>query len=513
MSRQQKSLMNANINVVFYFATAIIAFFSRKIFLQYLGDDFIGLTGTVGNMLGLMNMAELGIGSAVGISLYKPIFENNRGEINEIISIFGYLWRKVGLIILGIAILISFFFPYFFSHTQLPLLLIYVLFFSFLASSLVGYFNNYQQILISSDQRNYIITLLFSSFMLVKTILQMVLVVYYRSFYGWIFIELLFNILYSLALNYKIKKDYPWLKSNVKAGETLFPKYRNLWVKTKEIFAHKVSYLVLNQTDTILIYSFTNLATVALYGNYMLIAGKLGALFEVLFTGLNAGIGNLIQEKDTLKVKKIFWEMNSFRYFMAGCLVIVLYFTMAPLISLWVGHKYIMDKSVLILILVNLYFMQIISAVELFKNSYGLFQDVWAPIIEVIINMTIAMVLGYFIGIQGVLLGTAISALLLKVIWKPYYLYKRGFHESVLGFWRVIAKYMAGFGLCILALHFLVPHFELSNIEQLKGFLIYSVLVTFTSLTIYGLFLYAVDEGFRNFMLRMWKLLPINKLN
>ena len=511
MSRQKKSLINANINVVFYFISAVIAFFSRKIFLQYLGDDFIGLTGTVGNMLGLMNMAELGIGTAIGVSLYKPIFEKDRKNINEIISVFGFLWRRVGLIILGIAILISFFFPYFFSKTQMALSIIYVLFYSFLTSSLIGYFNNYKQILLSSDQRNYIITLLYSTSILIKTLLQMVLVVHYRSYYGWIFIELLFNILYSLALNYKIRHDYPWLHSNVWDGKTLFPKYKYLWVKTKEVFAHKISYLVLNQTDQILIYSFTNLATVAQYGNYMLIAVKSGSLFEVLFSGLNAGIGNLIQEKDIKKIKKIFWELNSFRFFMAGCLVIILYFSMEPLISLWVGHKYIMDKSVLILILINLYFMQIISTVELFKNSYGLFQDVWAPITEVVINLTVALVLGYFIGIRGVLLGTALSALIIKVMWKPYFLYKRGFEEPVLGFWLVVAKYMAGFGLCILALHFLAPYFELSNIQQLKGFLTYSVLVASSSITIYGLFLYLTDKGFRNFMLRIWNLLPINK--
>lgn len=513
MSRQKKSLINANINVIFYFASAVVAFFSRKIFLKYLGDDFVGITATIGNMLALMSIAELGVSSAVGISLYKPIFEKDKKTINEIISIFGFLWRKIGLAILGVAIFISFFFPYFFGKSEIPLPIVYALFYSFLTTSLLGYFTNYRQILVTSDQRNYIITLLYNLSVLLKTVLQMVLVIQYHSYYGWILLEVVFTVLYSIVLNLKIKKDYPWLKSNIKQGKNLFPKYKFLWVQTKEIFAHKISHLVLNETDTILIYSFSSLASVAAFGNYTLIATKLGSLFEVLFTGVAAGIGNLIQEKDKQKIKKIFWEINSFRYFMAGSLVTILYFSMEPIISLWLGHQYVMDKTVLILILVNLYFTQISSTVDMFKSSYGLFQDVWAPITEVILNLIISLVFGYFLGITGVLLGTAISMLILKIIWKPYFLYAKGFNEPVIGFWRIVVKYIIGLALSFLLVYFIAPSFELLDIHQLVGFFVYASLVSISSIFIYGIFLYAIDEDFRSFILRILKLLPFNKFN
>ncbi|MHB1196532.1 MAG: lipopolysaccharide biosynthesis protein [Lutibacter sp.] len=510
MSRQKKSLLNANINVIFYFLSAIIAFFSRKIFLENLGDDFMGLSGTLGNMLGLINMAELGIASAVGVSLYKPIFENDKKSINELLSVFGFLWKRIGLIVLVIAVIFSLFFPYFFSKTQFPLILIYALYFGFLTSSLFSYFFNYQQILLASDQRNYVITLFFSSSVLVKTILQMVLVIYFQSFYGWITLEVLFSAIYSIILNKKIKHDYPWLHTNTKIGKTLLPQYSFLWKKTKEIFAHKFGYVLLNQTDQILIYAFTSLSTVAQYGNYFLVITKIGSLFDVLFTGFNATIGSIIQENDHQKIKKVFWEINSFRFLMAGCLVIVLYFSMEPLIGFWVGEKYIMDKITLILILVNLFFLQIISTVELFKYAYGLFQDVWAPLVEAVINMFIAILLGYFYGIQGVLLGTAVSAFLIKIIWKPYFLYKHGFMEPVLDFWLIIAKYLIGFALTIIVINLFVPIFEL-NIRSLKGFIIHTFLITLISVIFYSLFLYFFDKGFRDFFGRMLGILTFYK--
>lgn len=100
-SRVKKSLLNARVNLIFYFLTLILSFFSRKIFLDCLGADFVGLTTTLQNLLGFLNLAELGIGSAIGYVLYKPLFEHDQQKINEIISVFGYLYRWIGLIILG----------------------------------------------------------------------------------------------------------------------------------------------------------------------------------------------------------------------------------------------------------------------------------------------------------------------------------------------------------------------------------------------------------------------------
>lgn len=511
MSRQKKSLLNANINIIFYFVSAVLAFFSRKIFLQYLGDDFMGLTGTIGNMLGLMNMAELGIGTAVGVSLYKPIFDNDRQKINEIISVFGFLWRRVGQFILLVAVVVSLFFPLFFEDTLISFPVIYVLFFSYLVSALIGYFNNYRQILLSADQRNYVITYLFNSIVVVKTISQMVLLVYTQNYYIWILLELLFNVLYTFILNYKINKTYPWLKSNVKEGKHKLKEYKFLLSKTKDVFAHKISNLIKNQTDQILIFSFTSLATVAQYGNYMLLINKLGSLLDVMFSGLNAGIGNLINENDKFRVKEIFWELNSFKFYSGGVLVIILYYLIEPVISLWVGKQYIMEKPILLLMLANLYFSQISSTTELFKSAYGLFQDIGAPIVEVFINLCLALVLGAFFGIEGVLIGAASSSLVIKVVWKPYYLYKNGFKESIIEYWGIVAKYLAGLVISIVIMHYLAIFIDQSNNNSITGFLIYALCISVPSSLLYAIYMCVADSGFRNFVLRMWRLLPVIK--
>ena len=99
-SRVRKSLLNARVNLIFYFLTLALSFFSRKIFLDTLGVDFVGLTSTLQNLLGFLNLAELGISTAIGYVLYKPLFEQNKLKINEIISVFGYLYHWIGKIML-----------------------------------------------------------------------------------------------------------------------------------------------------------------------------------------------------------------------------------------------------------------------------------------------------------------------------------------------------------------------------------------------------------------------------
>ena len=270
-SRTKKTLLNARVNLIFYFLTLALSFFSRKIFLDCLGAEFIGLTGTLQNLLGFLNLAELGIGSAIGYVLYKPLFEHDQNKICEIISVMGYLYRWIGLVILAGGCVLSCFLPLIFPETGFSLLLIYFAYFSFLASSLIGYFINYRQNLLGADQRNYVVTGYYQTMNIVKTIIQMVLVYYTRSFYIWIAIELTFGIIYSFILNWKINQTYPWLRSEIRQGKALFKKYPEVMEKTKQLFVHKMAGFVQNQTTPFLIYSFVDLSTVAFYTNYTLI--------------------------------------------------------------------------------------------------------------------------------------------------------------------------------------------------------------------------------------------------
>lgn len=453
-SRVKKSLLNARVNLIFYFLTLILSFFSRKIFLDTLGADFVGLTGTLQNLLGFLNLAELGISTAIGYVLYKPLFDHDEEKITEIISVFGYLYRWIGFIILGAGLVLACFLPMIFPNTQFEMGIIFFAYFGFLTSSLIGYFANYKQTLLGADQKNYVVTAYFQTATIIKTLIQMASAYYTGSYYLWVAIELIFGIIYSFILNWKINQVYPWLRSEVRLGKQLFKKYPEVMKYTKQLFVHKIGAFSQYQLTPVLIYSFVSLQMVTYYGNYSMIIDKVKLLFENFLGGTNAGVGNLIAEGCKPKIKKVFWELISIRFFFSGIIAYSVYNLIDSFIILWLGEEYILPRSTVILMLICICINLVRNVVDQFINGYGLFYDVWSPIAECLLYLLFAIILGHLFGINGILIGNVISLVLIICIWKPYFLYSKGFKEKVSIYWINCLFYI-----CIFFITFIITRY------------------------------------------------------
>lgn len=435
MSRVKKTIKNAKINIFFYGIGLLTTFFSRKIFLDTLGDDFFGLMGTLRSIIGFLNIAELGVSTAIGYALYKPIFNNDFSEINKIISLLGYIYKRIGLFILIVGVLLSIFFPWIFPNTTLPFGVIYFAFFSILSSSLLGYFFNYHQALLYADQKSYIVSKYLQSANLIRILIQILSVIYFKNYYLWIFIEFLFPYIYTIIIRRKIKQEYPKLLINLKSKSEALKEYASIVLKVKQIFVQKIAYFVLTGTDNLLIYAFANLKTVTFVGNYQIVLYSLIGVVDSFLSGTESAIGNVVAEGDKKTIKKIFWEMMSLRYFIVSFLFINIYLLVDKFIFLWLGGEYILSKDLIILMLVMMTISQIRIPVMNYLNAYGLFSDLWASIIETIINIVVSLVLGYIYGVKGIFIGTIVSTGSIVLVWKPFFLYKNGFKENVSKYW------------------------------------------------------------------------------
>lgn len=444
-SRVKKSLLNAKINLLFYFLSLGLAFFSRKIFLENLGSEFIGLTGTLINILGFLSLAEMGVGTAVAFNLYKPLQDNNKEKINELVSVFGFLYQKIGIFISIGGVLLSIAIPFIFAESNIKLNIIYLSFLSILFSSLCGYFINYRQILLSADQKNYIVTKYLQSAILIKIILQIFVAYFLKSYFIWIFLEIIFAIIGCVLLNWRIKKEYPWLNSTIALGKQAFPKNKQIITYTKQVFIHKVKDFLLSQSDQILVFTFVSLKMVAYYGNYTLIVTKVCQIFLTAIDSFGASIGNLVAEGNKEKIIKVFWEIYCINYFIGGFLVFTLYHLLEPFIILWLGHEYILDHTILILLLINVFIMETRRAVDLFNMAYGNYSDTWSAWAEGGINLTITIITGIKWGIIGILLGKIISLFLIVILWKPVYLFSTGFKENIKTYWHGNIRYLITF--------------------------------------------------------------------
>jgi O-antigen/teichoic acid export membrane protein len=505
-SRIKKSLLNARVNLICYFISLTVAFFTRKVFLDQLGTEFVGFTGTLQSLLGFLNLAELGVGSAIGYVLYKPIFDNDQSKINEIISVFGYLYRYIGLFIISAGVILSFFLPLIFSDTNFSWDVIYFGFYAYLASSMLGYFVNYRQILLSADQRNYEVMGYYQAVVSSKMILQMALAIFVQSFTLYLANELVFGIIYSTVLSWRINKVYPWLESNVKLGKNLFKKYPEIGKYVKQLFAHKVGEFVQGQITPLLIYSYVSLPMVAIYGNYFIFTNKIQGFLRAVLNSTDAGVGNLISEGDKNKIWATYKGLFSVRALAAGIIVGCTYFLISAFINNWLGANFILNKTTVLLICIQLYLSIMRGTNDQFLFGYGLFYDVWAPIVEALIFVISAMIGGSFLGLDGILLGPIFSLSIIVLGWKPYFLFSRGFKVSVVKFWGLFV-----FNLIVLIGSFLASYcfctkFLLSTASDSWGALLINTVSFFVIiLFVYSFILYFLIPDFKYIIFKILK--------
>lgn len=490
-SRVRKSLLNAKVNLLFYVIILVTTFFSRKLFLERLGDEFIGMISTLANLLGLLNLAEMGVGAAVGYMLYKPLVEGEHEKTYEIISVFGYIYQKIGYVLVAAAVILGIFLPFILPDAPFQLSLIYFAYFSYVLSALFSYFINYRQLLLDADQKTYVVTAYYQGANVIRLLIQMWVVYQVSNPYYWVTIEIVFSVIYSIILNMRIDKTYPWLKPSIKSGKVLLKNYPQLLKYTRQIFVHRLSGTVLSNLSPLFVYSFTSLTIVAYYTNYMIVFQKIQQLITQILGGADAGIGQLVAEGKQEKSFGVFNELFTLRYFIAGTIITTTAYTINPFISLWLGDDYLLSDITVGILLINLFIMLTRSTVDSFINAYGLFYDVWAPLVEAMLNIFISILGGFLWGLNGVLVGTTISLIIIIGIWKPYFLFHKGLNKTVWLYWKnLLGK------LILLTIAWYITHIVTSYIVFKTNTYIYWGVKTLLISTLYAFTLFILMYSF-----------------
>lgn len=497
-SRTAKSIKNAQVALVFYFINLVLQFFSRKVFLNYLGAEVLGLNTTAQNLLGFLNLAELGIGGAVSYALYKPLFTEDRDTINEVVSVQGWLYRRVAIVVAIVACVLMSFFPLIFEKAEVPLWYTYASFSVLLFSALLGYVFNYRQIVLTADQKEYKITLNIQGIKVLKVILQIVTITYMSNGYVyWLLLEFLMAIVTTVVIDYVLHREYPWLRPQPRLDGQLRKKHSGIIKKTKQIFFHKIGGFAFTQSSSIIIYAYASLSMVAIYGNYMLVATGLQILVGAIFSSINAGIGNLVAENNKQHAISVFNELFSLRFYMVAVVCYGYYMLVGSFISLWIGEEYLLDHTTLLLITVILFVNLVRSIIDSFNNAYGLFQDVWATLTEACINIGCSVWFGSIWGLSGILAGVLLSLLLIIFLWKPYFLFGWGFRISVLHYWKLYFICFAVGAVVAMACMWLFTVLAAGTKADTYFSILYAVLSVLLFSIVFLLVLYGVNGAMR----------------
>lgn len=504
-TRTIKSIRNARVALFYYFANIIVGFWSRKVFFDYLGSEVLGLDTTASNLLGFLNLAELGISTSAAYFLYKPLNENNHLSINKIVALQGWIYKRIACFILFAAAVLMCFFPSIFAKATIPLWYAYATFGVMLIGAMLGYFINYKSIVLAADQKSYKVSKVTQGALLgVKLIVLLIMPYVTNPFFYYLGMHLFGYVFGCLWLSYVVKKEYPWLDNSGLNGKELLREMPGIITKTKQLFVHRAAGVIFVQVCPFLMYAFTSLTVIAYYGNYLLVVGKFSKLLETAFASTGAGVGSLIATGNSSRMRKVFWELIDSRLYISWLSLFCIYFLVQPFITVWLGSEYQLGNGVVMLLVIQ----QGITINRVTVDSYlagnGQFSDVWAPIAEGIITFTLAYLFGTHLGLEGVLLGIIITQTIFVGIWKPYFLFVKGFKWHAVEYFKPFL--MRCFILCVAAIvyFYVFSFYDTTCITTWLHWIVYSAIsCTFIALSLFVLF-WIFFSGMRNFVKRMY---------
>lgn len=439
MSRTQNVKRNLTFNVIRFMSQLILQFVLRTILIYVMGAEYIGLNGLFSNIFGVLNLAELGIGSAIVFAMYKPIADGDLDKVRALQNLYKKFYLVIALIVLGIGGILTPFINIFIKEEVTVNVNIYILFVMYLLNTVVGYFSAHKRSLLLAYQRDDIEKKICTICIFGMTITQIAILLIFKNYYAFFAINIFFTILECVIVHLIANKKYP--EANGK-GQPLDKETKTLITKNVAALSlHKVGSAVVFSTDNILISSFWGVAILGAYSNYALIISSFTTFFSLLSTALAGSVGNLIASCDKeytyTKFKQIYFILSFLISFCFICLVILL----QSFIKLWTGGGvYLLDYSTICLLCVSFYLSKMRVGVSVFKDCAGIFwQNRWQPIVESVVNLGASIGLAYLMGINGIILGTIISTIIAPLWVEPLVLFKHYFKKSI---WLYFKQYL-----------------------------------------------------------------------
>lgn len=504
--RLGKSLKNARVALFFMILTFLINFLSRKFFLDGLGPELMGMRTTLGTVLGMLALSELGIGLAVNTSLHKPLVDKDYTTINEIISLMGWLYRWVFAVVTVGIVGLMFYLPSLFEGMSTPILYAYLTLGVSYVGTMLSYTVNYKSVILNVDQKGYKVSSIMSTAAIVKNLIQLAILRWVPNPYiYWIAMDLGMSLLGVYVLDHVTRREYPWLKINLRKGREYLRRYPEIIRNTGQLFIHQLATFVMSNATPWFVFKYVGLTSVTFYDNYKNIIANVRSIYYSAFTNDGPATANLIAEGDRDKTYNFFWEMYALKQFISGVLMFGVFTFATPFVAVWLGDQYRAGQLTVALFCLISHLDLNRGTIDSYIAGYRLFADVWAPFVEGGLMILFAILLGSTYGLNGLLSGTFLSQAGIHLVWRPYYVFTKGFGRSPWLFFSNAPKYpLVTMGLLALSTLGLMQ-LDLT----LDGYVaIFSHAAWTTLLFALGLFVcyYTMSEGFRKVSMRLYRL-------
>lgn len=440
-----EKIRNATRNILFgvllKLYQIIIPFIMRTVMINFMGVQYLGLNSLFISILHVLNLAELGVGSAMVYSMYKPIAQDDDVTICALMKLYKNYYRVIGAVIAIVGIVIAPFIPQLISGDIPADINIYILYLMNLSATVLTYWLfAYKNAIFQAHQRTDISSKVTMVTNTIQYFIQIIVLVLFHNYYYYIIASLLTQIINNFVIAYYADKLYPNFKPK---GEVLSEEKKRINNKIKDLFFIKIGSAVVDSVDTIVISSFLGLTLLAVYQNYFYIMNSVYAIVCIIMASITAGVGNSLLTESPEKNYKDFRTLTFIISFILCFCCVCFVGLYQPFMELWVGKKLMLEFPYVILFCIYFYVRLIASIWNVPKDAAGLWHsDRFRALIAAGVNLTLNLIMVHYIGLYGILLSTIISVAFISCPWILHIIFKYVYKRSSKGYLLSLLKYV-----------------------------------------------------------------------
>ena len=424
------SLRNSGFAFIGQIATILLGFVVRWFFVHKLGQEYLGVNSVMESMLTILSVTELGIGTSVAFALYKPIDNGDEKKVAALMALYKKVYHIIGIVTAIVGPMLIPFMRFFTKEASdvSDLTLIYIL---FLANTVISYFFSYKRTLLSAYQQNYINSLSEDGFALLKYLLQIVVLLVYRSYIGYLVINLICTFGANVVISIVCNRKYPFLKK-YKNEKLTKEDTAGLKKSIVSLLYQKVGAKLVTGTDNLMI-SYAKLSLMGIYSNYAMVISTISRVVYNVLHSIIGSLGNLMVQKDSDHKNRVFEEFAFANFCFYFFISIGFAACLERFIVLWAGEDWLLAPSITFIVILNFFLMGMRQPCIAVIEAAGLFNEMRLKAIgEVIVNLVVSFVflIVFKMGIYGVLLGTTVSTVSVCIWWEIMAVHKYSLNIS-----------------------------------------------------------------------------------
>lgn len=417
-----------------------IAFISRIIFVRVLSESYLGINGLFTEILAVLSLADLGMETAMMYSLYKPIAENDKEKIVSLISFFRKIYLMIAVAVLVVGIVLIPFLKYIVKLEQ-PIPHLNAYYILALLNVVVSYLFVYRRVLLSADQKNYILVKCDMVFKVISFVFQIIVLLLFKNYFIYLSVALVVGFVSNIYQNSIAVKKYPYLKAE---AVTLKQEERKkIFNDVKALFIYKVSGVIQSNTDNILISVMVGTVYVGYYSNYTMLVARITGIVTLIYNAVKSGLGNYIADANSSSEDRffIFQVMEMVNFWLVSFCSVCFIVLFQDFIKISFGERYVMELSIVIAAVLNFYTGNIRQTIWAFRETTGIFQETkYITFITAVLNLVLSFVFGIYWGIFGILFATFLSRTIYAWWKEPIVLFSSVFQRSAKIYFIVFIK-------------------------------------------------------------------------